>query len=44
MREPEGVVALQGRNDNNPGSDDRSWNAPANMQTGMRCDNCLQKS
>ena len=34
VRNPEGVVGLQGRNDNNPVSDDGAWNVRANMQTG----------
>lgn len=33
MRRPEGVVALQGRNDNNPGHGDSARNATANVQT-----------
>lgn len=34
VRNPEGVVGLQGWNDNNPVSDDGAWNVRANMQTG----------
>ena len=34
VRNPEGVVGLQDRNDNNPGYDDGAWNVRANVQTG----------
>lgn len=45
----EGVMAVQGGNNKNPGSDDSARNATANMQTDAKwwkkgCDNCLWKA